>query len=746
MLPRRSWCSAAILATLLSASAAAAPAGRPIEVENLRVGLGEKFKVGAWTPVWVTARAGVESFDGIMQVVVNDESGTPAASSLAIRVGAGESKRFIAYARPGSTSGDMTVRFLDRDGKVKGSYGIDAIRPNNTPAVIFADDIAVLGLGKPQGIELLPTLPGLNGARSPTTGTNAASAASVVEVLRLGGLDGSLLPGRAIGYDALDAVVIDTNDKDLMTALSVQGEALRDWVAQGGHAVVAVGANWQAVQESPLAPMLPARLAGTIPIKDVRTIESFAGASNQLQPAEKPLTLVKLEGVEEGGGKVLCATASSPIVVRGAYGFGRVTLVALDVDSAPFATWADRGLFWLKAIDLRPTFASITTTKAATRFGQFGPGDLSSVLRESLEQFPGVKLIPFGWVAFFIFLYILLIGPGDYLFLRKVVKRMEYTWITFPAIVLVVSGVAYWAAYKAKGTELRVNQVDVVDVDVRSKAVRGASFVNIFSPQNRDYDVAITPRPLRPGDPAATGTQVRISWFGAPEQGLRGMGGGGRSMAFGSAGYGYGPVGSAERVEGVRIPIWSTKAFVARWNGPASGGPVVDSDLAPSGIDRLTGTVTNRLDVPIRGAILAFNTQVYSKLGTLEPNVPVRVELTPDRSLSPYLKELREGFSRGTQPFQPRTSPIDRAALMGTILFHDSDTTGFEPIPSRPLHDLDLTGQLLLDRPILMGAIDAPATDLDLGATSAPPRGDRTTILRAILPLPDREATKKGKK
>ena len=84
---------------------------------------------------------------------------------------------------------------------------------------------------------------------------------------------------------------------------------------------------------------------------------------------------------------------------------------------------------------------------------QSGVSDLSTQLRQSLEQFPGVQLVPFGWVAFFIFLYILLIGPGDYLFLKKVLKRMELTWITFPTIVVTVSLLAYYAAYAMKGTD-----------------------------------------------------------------------------------------------------------------------------------------------------------------------------------------------------------------------------------------------------------------------------------------------------
>ena len=46
-------------------------------------------------------------------------------------------------------------------------------------------------------------------------------------------------------------------------------------------------------------------------------------------------------------------TSSLPLVVRGPCGFGRVTLIALDVDNKLFSDWPDRGLFWARAIDLR---------------------------------------------------------------------------------------------------------------------------------------------------------------------------------------------------------------------------------------------------------------------------------------------------------------------------------------------------------------------------------------------------------
>ena len=65
--------------------------------------------------------------------------------------------------------------------------------------------------------------------------------------------------------------------------------------------------------------------------------------------------------------------------MRGAYGFGRVTLITLDVDQKPFSDWPDRSLFWVKALDLkRPRGRSGRTGPAMgggrfSRYGIIGP-------------------------------------------------------------------------------------------------------------------------------------------------------------------------------------------------------------------------------------------------------------------------------------------------------------------------------------------------------------------------------------
>src|SRR5215218_10331277 len=141
-----------------------------------------------------------------------------------------------------------------------------------------------------------------------------------------------------------------------------------------------------------------------------------------------------------------------------------------------------------------------------------------------------------------------------------------------------------------------------------------------------------------------------MSWFGVPEAGFGGMGNSGR-MTFSGGGYDYLPQGGAETLEGVRIPIWSTKCLAARWLAPGPAAPLIESDLAPVGPDRLEGTVINRSGTALRDAILAFNRQVYL-LGTIAPGATVRVELSNDRRLAGHLGSETASYLPGQPSYR----------------------------------------------------------------------------------------------
>jgi hypothetical protein len=745
-----------LLAPGFCSIALAQRSSRGPEVENLRIGFdasisslkaSNSFKIGTWTPVWVQLRAGSERFSGFMDVIVGDDDGTPTTFRMAVDVGANQSQRFTAYARPGSREPELTIRLLDQDGRRVGGAAQAQVMPV-PPESIMPDETMLLTMGRPQGVETIAELPGFQNANR----GQARNSGEEIVTARIDAQSG-YMPARWYGYDAARAIVIDTGDRATMASLdALRGQGLVDWVERGGHLIVAVGSNWQAVRDSILAPILPGLPSGQERVPSLEVLETFAGSTKPITPPGTPAVMVtKFEGVEERGGTILSVTSNLPLVIRGPHGFGRVTLIAIDVDQKPFSDWPDRSLFWLKALDLRRARAEQAGTGAQLgggggAFYQSGSTDLASQLRVGLEQFPGVKLIPFGWVAFFIFLYILLIGPGDYFFLKKVLKRMELTWITFPTIVITVSLVAYYAAYMLKGNDLLVNKVDVVDIDQATGVARGNTWMNLFSPQNRDYTIRTIPTPLDREPPSAVesgepprvpaGTEVVTTWFSAPENQFGAMGSSSRRFSFVGSGYGYEPTGGVELLENVRIPIWSTKCITSRWFGPAA--PLVDSDLQPAGPDRLNGTVTNRQSVPLEDAILAFGKQVYL-LGTLAPGATIRVELNSDRNrtLSGYLKDKQKNVVTNQQPYNNREVRVDRGDLMLAVMFHDSESTlaSERVLGNDPLHDLDLSGQLALRRPMLVARINRPGAKLVLENAPSTPKIDQLTLVRLILPL-----------
>jgi len=747
----RRWTPAiALVAALLAAGTVTARAAEPpITIETVRIGFGTQgqYEIGSWTPAWIDLKAGRGRFQGRLEVIVADDDGTPTAIQRDVDVPAGDTATIATYTRPGQSNAEFTINVYEEG--ARRPRASKSVSPGGIPGggALGPGQSLLLTMGRIAGIDEVPGAAGLEGDSNTP---NARGPRIVVAPVRVP--EG--IPGRWYGYDSAEVVVLNVNDQSAIEALNAgRGEALKEWVRNGGHLVLAVGEKWQQLPDSSLAALLPARPRGRLQISDLGALESFAGAKAPIAVGDKKVTVTQLEPVEERGGRALDNTLPSPLVVRGHYGFGRVTVVGLDVDQKPFADWADRKDFWVKVLDLRRRLDD-PTAAAAKGMYQSGPKDLSDYLHSKLDQFPGVRLVPFAYVAFFVFVYILLIGPGDYFFLKKVVKRMELTWVTFPLIVATVSILAYLAAYAVKGTELKINKVDAIDIDQsgRLSQARGTTWFSIFSPQNRDYDVSIAPLELDQ-DPSAgsapparrSGTEVLLSYFGASDRSY-GMGGPG-GLALSTSTYRYGPRGEPESLEGVRVPIWTTKSFVGRWSGPAQ--PVVEADLRQAGPDRLTGSVTSRLEhrtlrgaIPGHGVLLIYGKQFYD-LGELKPGqVRPLGELRP-LVLAGEVDRIRDRLP-DSAPYQregdARLENVTRGELAFEAMFAEAGGPAKSPAPNLPLRYLDLAGQLALDRPMLVAEVDGQAARLDLGSLPGMPRTDATTILRVILPPPAAEA------
>jgi hypothetical protein len=336
--------------------------------------------------------------------------------------------------------------------------------------------------------------------------------------------------------------------------------------------------------------------------------------------------------------------------------------------------------------------------------------------------------------------YILLVGPADYFLLRKL-RRMEWTWITFPAIVVAVSLGAYFLAYRLKGDQLRLNQVDIVDVDASSGRIRGTTWVNVFSPRMKSYDLSFRPRLLN-GQPA-TEASTLTSWLGLPGDALGGMrprGTGGRLWA---QGYAFSP--QLDVLKGVPIQVWSTKSITTRWSAAAE---IIPEAKLVGRDDLLTGTVTNTLGFRLTDCVLAHDRYAY-ELGTLEPGVPVDLA----QKERPELKTLLTGKTMvpdtAAEDWRLEVTPYDHASrdirdvLRVMMLFEAAGGRRYTRLLNRYQSFVDLSGLLKTDRAVLIGWVppdrktpeQGGAELLDDGQPLGSDQDTHSTVYRFVFPV-----------
>ncbi|HMF37792.1 MAG TPA: hypothetical protein VKF17_14180, partial [Isosphaeraceae bacterium] len=269
----------------------------PVEIQNVRIGLGagNAYKLGCWTPVRIQLKAGDQRLSGFMELVVPDDDGVPTSYRQPVELGPGQSTRLTAYSRPGGRDTEFTIRLLDGQGRrlLEAPQSLTMPAP---PAVIMPDEMLILTLGQPLGIDQLPTLPGFTLGGKGETGPGKSEV-----VLARVDPQSDQIPGQWYGFDAAEAIVIDTDDRASLEVLAgLRGQSLVEWVKHGGHLVVAVGANWQAVRDSVLGSILPAQPAGQEQVPSLEALDTFAGSTKPITPAGTPPVLVtRLEAAEE---------------------------------------------------------------------------------------------------------------------------------------------------------------------------------------------------------------------------------------------------------------------------------------------------------------------------------------------------------------------------------------------------------------------------------------------------------------
>ena len=735
---------------------------------DVRVGFDGVYRTGAWTPLTLEFPASASDLPQTVAVWVEDPDGQYVRSPAApVEVGADGrpmARLTVRFGRPTArvlvevthSSGEMTPARGDdmRANDGDSGRGWPAGTQYSLPAPISSTDSVMLVLGDLPAAERASRLLTKDDGTRPrvvsiTPRVNAAGAATGV---RAG--EAAMLGRTARAFDGADSIIVCGRSVAAFDPAVLQG--VDAWVRQGGQLVFIAGMSAVDVERSgtTAAAWLPGPVAKLVPLRRGNAIETYARASRPLDKGaftgfELPLfkNPQEIEGsVEAFEGR---GPADLPLVVRRAHGLGTLVWVGVDIDQAPFRDWSGSDSLLVEMLRSR------RAAQDAGRAGETDPNslDLAGQLRQAIDRFPGVAPIPFEVIAGLGILYVACLYPLDWWLVSgrqrggpaSRLRSSWLAWVSLPLVVAAVSGLAWSAGQRFKGTTWQTSAASLVDLDVGSGLVRVASFAGIWSPVNARLDLAVEADQGRLSlatTDAGGGrhTERAVTWFAACGRGIGGTDAPSPHPSLAAANYEYD--GSAAAIDGIPIAASSSRLFEAEITSHTVT-PTVESTLAREGQGTLRGMVTSRLPFPLEGCVLAHAGWLY-EVGALAPGQSFDTGAgRGPRSLAGALTRRTQNKDREVN-VRWDVAERDPLRILEIAGFHAAaGGSGYTSLESGRLARFDLSPLLPLDRAVLVGrgpaAVDwrcrpQPLAGID-AAAHVPPMPGQTAIWRIVIPL-----------
>lgn len=427
----------------------------------------------------------------------------------------------------------------------------------------------------------------------------------------------SIFPDNPLVLEALDAIYL--NSEMAVNLRASQVNALVGWVNAGGHLIVALE-QVADLTASPwlrkLLPWEPKDLVGVakhpeledwlragegVPVAppgSSRRKPGMPARSGQPNPnqtvgdpirrspfADLPVDAafeaaeIRVVTGEVRDGHVVLAAGDLPLIVTANRGSGRVTALMFSPEREPFKSWKNLTTFWTRLAEVPA--ALYASTDYAGGYGPSADGIFGAMI-DSRQ----VHKLPVGWLLALLLVYLLVIGPFDRLWLKRINKPM-LTWITFPAYVVFFSGLIYFIGYKLRAGESECTELHVVDAlrNGDRAELRGRTFISIYAPANMKYPLA---------------SDLKFATFRGE---FMASGGGQNSEAANIL-----HTGDNFRAE-VFVPVWTSQLYVSDWW--QSGTMPFAATLQAVGDDwRLT--VQNLTDHAVTAAQLAVGETLFA--------------------------------------------------------------------------------------------------------------------------------------
>jgi hypothetical protein len=565
--------------------------------------------------------------------------------------------------------------------------------------------------------------------------------------------DLSNLPVTELGFHPAQVVILPTQagsgaSQSLLERISVeQSAALRRWVHQGGHLVISLAAA-SAWSGSPLAEWVPIKIDGEVQVQQFSNLESFVGKVAPLRSAGR-IRVPRLTNLPNLQAPVR-DLGGTPLVAVLPCGLGRVTVLLLDMEKPPLADWMGLPVL-LEKITTAGGATGRTSRAAGTATGQklsqVGVSDLATQWHATQEEFPEIARPGYWWVMLLILLAVALVGPLDYLFVHRLFRRGEWTWVTFPLLALGLVALGLRWGRDFNGSQLRLNQTDLADIDVTTGVVRGRTWATLYSPEHQRISLEVAPQPVM----GMTGLgespwRSQLTFAGSPETGVGGVY---RETGLSVSGRRYQLSPDAAGIDNLPILQWSTRTARGDWQGEISA-PLAVSKLQSSGFNKVQGSVSHNLPGTLKNCLLVVGGWAYfpkNEESSLKPGVPwqpsggqsqqreLRALLTGEKRTK---LEKKKGALEGEIVTSERSyDPMGRdpGEIWRMITFHEAaGGERYTGLSNSLLSELEMSALAQAGRGVLVGELEVPLTHVVVDG-STQPATRQTTLIRLVLPV-----------
>lgn len=723
-------------------------------VTQVNVGLGKMIRSGFWARIRFSLTTSQDFASAKVYVVTLDGDRAPvrylATSAKGSNFTSGQASTFESFVKVGPENATWSIQV---EGEGSSSQTIDISSQIGRP--LGSKREWWLTLGNDVGMELARDV-----GRRPDDVAVACSSITSSEDL----------PSEPWQYDGVEYVGLSTGGNEVWNNASpAQKKALLDWVRRGGRLLVCLSGSPEDAAKSKalLLELIPGMTFTPEPLKDTAGLETFTSEPLEWQGSDsRQIPIVcNLQRIDDPSpnatvppspvnalpseilGRIELAEGGSagdvPIVARQAMGLGQVLLVCVDLADPTFVEWRGRARLVSNLLASPETTASGDKAgRRASGSSRMGYDDLTGQLRAALDRFPSVWPINFTAASLFTLAYLLLMGPADYFVLSRLGIARHWTWFTFPMIVALIAGGAWWTSQRAHGHQLLSNQLILVDIDQTQQVTRGTLWGSLYSPDSQQIDVAVNQPDLSWLRASDQPTQF-FNWQGLPGTGLGGLSS--RQVAFGQGTFSTisPPAAESPTISGLAMHAASTKNVAASWSGthqlPSPGRLYLDE------YGRLMGELTSPFPFDLSECIIAQQEWFYRVKEWKAGQSINMADLTPLSLESRLtLQSLTDTKGRIT-PWQRDSTELPRILQM--LMFHDTVRgSNYTGLTHRYQNTLDLSQHLKLGCAVIIGQAKDPAATFAVSKTGAMPeklnlQSQDLSYYRLVLPVEPKRGT-----